>query len=224
MLLNCGVGEDSWCPLDCKEIQPVHPKGNQSWIFIRRTNVEAETPILWPPDAKNWLIWKKKTWCWERLTEGGEGVGKGWDGFMASPAQCTWVWVNSRCWWWTGRPGMLQSTGSQKVEHNWATELIWTERWTFLHRKEVINFTKGSSWYLVAFVFFYYLFFILFLIILGVHCYRLAFSSCGWQGLISSCHWKVSHFSGFFCYGAQTRVHWHHWLQNTGSVTVANEL
>ena len=58
MLLNCGVGEDFESPLDCKEIQPVHPKGNQSWIYIGRTDVEAETPILWPPDAKNWLIWK----------------------------------------------------------------------------------------------------------------------------------------------------------------------
>ena len=58
-------------PLDCKEIQPVHPKGNQSWMFIGRTDVEAETPILWPPDAKNWLL--KRPWCWERLKAGGEG-------------------------------------------------------------------------------------------------------------------------------------------------------
>ena len=58
MLLNCGVGEDLERALACKEIQPVHPKGNQSWIFIGRTDAEAETPILWPPDAKNWLIWK----------------------------------------------------------------------------------------------------------------------------------------------------------------------
>ena len=56
MLLNCGVGGDSWSPLDCKEIQPVHHKGDQSWVFIGRTNAEAETPILWPPDAKNCLI------------------------------------------------------------------------------------------------------------------------------------------------------------------------
>ena len=58
MLLNYGVGEDSWEPLDSKEIQPVHPKGDQSWIFIERTDAEAETPILWPPDAKNWLTGK----------------------------------------------------------------------------------------------------------------------------------------------------------------------
>ena len=58
MLLNCGVGEDSWDPLDSKEIQPVHPKGNQSWIFIGRTDAKAETPTLWPPDARNSLIGK----------------------------------------------------------------------------------------------------------------------------------------------------------------------
>ena len=58
MPLNCGGGEDSWKSLDCKEIQPVHPKVNQSWIFIGRIDAEAETPILWPPDAKNWLIGK----------------------------------------------------------------------------------------------------------------------------------------------------------------------
>ena len=59
MLLNCGAGEDSWeSPLDCKETQQVHPKGNQSWVFIGGTDVEAETPVLWPPDAKSWLIWK----------------------------------------------------------------------------------------------------------------------------------------------------------------------
>ena len=58
MLLNCGIGEDSWESLGCKEIQPVHPKGNQFWVFIGRTDVEAETPIFWPPDAKSWLIGK----------------------------------------------------------------------------------------------------------------------------------------------------------------------
>ena len=70
-------------PLDCKEIQSVYLKGNQSWIFIGRTDVEAETPILWQP------------WCWERLKTGGEGDNRGWDGWMASPTQWTWVWINS---------------------------------------------------------------------------------------------------------------------------------
>ena len=107
-------------PLDCKEIQPVHPKGNQSWIFIGRTDAEAETPILWPPDSKNWLIWRP--WCWERL-KWGERDDRGWDCWMASLTQWTWVLVNSRSWWWTGRPGMLQFRGSQRVGHDWATEL-----------------------------------------------------------------------------------------------------
>ena len=66
-------------PLDCKEIQPVHPKGNESWIFIGRTDAEAETPIIWPPDAKNWLIWKDpddwKDWSKEKGMTGDEMVG-----------------------------------------------------------------------------------------------------------------------------------------------------
>ena len=77
-----------WCwrrktlgsPLDCKEIKPVNPKWNQSWIFVGRTDVEAETPILWPPDVKNWLIWKDpdagKDWSWEEKA-GGEGDDRG---------------------------------------------------------------------------------------------------------------------------------------------------
>ena len=109
------------------EIQPVHPKGNHSWIFIGRTDVEAETPILWPLDATNWLIWKYAD-DWKdpaRLKAREERDDGGWDGWMASPTQWTWVWVNSRSWWWTGRPGMLQSRGSQRVGHDWATELNW---------------------------------------------------------------------------------------------------
>ena len=69
----------------------------------------------------------EKTWCWERLRAAGEGDNRGWDGWMASPIQWTWVWVDSGSWWWTGRPGMLQFLGLQKVGHNWATELNWTE-------------------------------------------------------------------------------------------------
>ena len=68
-------------PLDLKVIKPVHPKGNQCWIFIERTDAEAETPILWPPDTTNWL-WKR-LWCWGRLKAGGEGDDRGWDGWIA---------------------------------------------------------------------------------------------------------------------------------------------
>ena len=67
----------------------------------------------------------KRPWCWERLRVGGAGDDRGWDGWMASLTQWTWVWVNSRSWWWTGKPGVLQSMGSQRVGHDWATELNW---------------------------------------------------------------------------------------------------
>ena len=113
-------------PLDCKEIQPAHPKGDQSWVFIGMTDVEAETPILWPPDMKSWLILKRLC-CWGRLKVGEEGDNRGWNGQMAFPTQWTWVWINSRSWWCTGKPGVLQSMGLQSRTglSNW-TEVNWT--------------------------------------------------------------------------------------------------
>ena len=93
-------GFELWCwrtlesSLDCKEIQPVHPKGNQSGIFIGRTDAEAETPnilAIWCEE----LTHLKRPWCWERLKAGGEGDDRGWDGWMASPM---WVWASSRSW------------------------------------------------------------------------------------------------------------------------------
>ena len=73
----------------------------------------------------------KRLWCWEGLGAGGEGDDRGWDGWMASLTRWTWVWVNSGSWWWTGRPGVLQLMGSQRIGHDWATELNWTElNWT----------------------------------------------------------------------------------------------
>ena len=113
-------------PLDCKEIQPVHPERDPSWVFIRRTDAEAETPIFWPPHVKSWLIGKDPD-AGRDWGQGGEGDDNGWDGCMESPAQCIWVWVNSRSWWWTGKPGMLRFMGLQRVGHDWATELNWTE-------------------------------------------------------------------------------------------------
>ena len=101
-------------PLGCKEIQPVHLKGNQCWMFIVRTDAVAETPILWPPDVNNGLIWQNpdagKDW---RLEEKG----------TTEDEMVGWVWVNSRSWCWTGKHGMLQSMGSQRVGLDWVTEL-----------------------------------------------------------------------------------------------------
>ena len=77
----------------------------------------------WCKELTHW----KRPWCWERLRAGGEGDNRGWDGWMASPIQWTWVWMDSRSWWWTGRPGRLWFMGLQTVGHDWATEMNWTE-------------------------------------------------------------------------------------------------
>ena len=107
-------------PLDCKEIQSVHLKENQSWIFIGRTG-NSNPLATWCKELTPW----KWPWFWERLKAGGEWNNREWDGWIASLTQWTWVWVNSGSWWWTGRPSVLQSMGSQRVGHDWATELNW---------------------------------------------------------------------------------------------------
>jgi len=108
--------------LDSKEIQPVNPQGNQSWIFIGKIDAEAETPVLWPPDGKNWFLKKdpdaEKDWMQEE-----KGIDWGWVGWMASRTQWAWVSLSSGSWWWTGYPFVLQSIGSQRVGHDWVTEL-----------------------------------------------------------------------------------------------------
>ena len=118
------LGKTLESPLDFKEIQPVNPKGNQFWIVIGRTYDEAETLILWPPEVKNSLL--EKTLVLGKNEAGGEGDDRGWDDWMASPTQWTWVWVNSESRWWTGRPGVLWSMGSQSLTRlsDW-TELNW---------------------------------------------------------------------------------------------------
>ena len=119
-----------WCwrrllksPLDCKKIQPVHSEGDQPWDFFGRNDAKTETPVLWPPHAESWLIGKDsdagRDWGQE------EKGTTGWDGWMASLTWWTWIWVNSRRWWWTGRPGVLRFMGLQRVGHDWATELNW---------------------------------------------------------------------------------------------------
>ena len=125
MLLNCVLEKTLESPLDCKEIQPVHSEGDQPWDFFGGNDAEAETPVLWPPHVKSWLTGKDsdagRDWGPEKkgMTE---DEMAGWQ----SPTWWTWVWVNSRSWWWTGRPGMLQFMGSKKVGHDWVTELNWT--------------------------------------------------------------------------------------------------
>ena len=111
-------------PLDCKEIQPVHSEGDQPWVFFGRNDAKAETPVPCSTSCEELIHWKR-LWCWEGLGADREGDDRGWDGWMASPTRWTWVWVNFGSWWWTGRPGVLQFMGSQRVGHDWATELNW---------------------------------------------------------------------------------------------------
>ena len=124
ILLNCGIGEDPESPLDCKEIQPVHPKGNQSWIFIGRTDAEAEMPILWPPDVKSWLIWKDRD------------AGKDWRQEEKGTTEDEMVgwhhWLNGHGFGWTPEVGDgwgdLACCGSWGCKESDTTErLNWTE-------------------------------------------------------------------------------------------------
>ena len=111
--------------LDSKEIQSVYLKGNQSWIFIGRADAEAEMPTLWPPDGKNWLTRKDpesgKEWRWE---EKGTTEDKRLDGI--TDAMKSWVWVSSGSLPWTGKPGFLQSMGSQRARHDWVNWSVGT--------------------------------------------------------------------------------------------------
>ena len=100
------------------------------------THVNSSTLATWCEE----LTHLKISWCWERLRAGGEGDDRGWDGWMASLTRWAWVWVNSRSWWWTGRPGVLRFTWSQRVRHDWATELNWTDV-----VNNVLN-TKNKNW------------------------------------------------------------------------------
>ena len=112
-------GHTLWiiCISDCiswrKSVLNVHWK---DWCWS--SNISA----TWCVGLAHW----KRPWGWERLKTGGEGDNRGWYGSVASPTRCTWVWASSGSWWWTGKPGMLQSMGSQRVRQGWATELNWT--------------------------------------------------------------------------------------------------
>ena len=130
------VAFELWCWRRLLRVSWTARRSNQSilkeisfWIFIGRTDAEAETPVLWPPHANSQLI--GKDWCWERWKAGGEGDNRGWNDWMASLTQWTWVWVSSGSWWWTGKTGVLQSMGSQSR--------TWLSNWTELKDPECHN-------------------------------------------------------------------------------------
>ena len=138
MLLNCGVGEDSWESLGLQG-DPTSPFWRRSvlgvhwkdWCWSWNCNTLATTC----EELTHW----KRPWFWERLRAGGEGDDRRWDGWMASPTQWTWVWVDSGSWWWTRRPGVLRFMGSQRVGHDWATELI------MIYPKEIVSYMSKET-------------------------------------------------------------------------------
>ena len=123
-----------WCSRRLLRVPWTAGRSNQSILKKSVLNIHwkdwcwgwnSNTLAIWCEELTHWKR------CWARLKAGEEGDNRGWDGWMAWPTQWTWVWATSRSWWWTGRPGMLQSMGSQRVRHDWATELNWTElNWT----------------------------------------------------------------------------------------------
>ena len=126
MLLNCGVGEDSWESLGVQG-DPTSPFWRKSALgFLWRKWCWSWNSSTLATSCDELTHWKR-LWCWEGLGAGGEGDDRGWDGWMASLTRWTWVWVSSGSWWWTGRPGVLRFLGSQRVGHDWATELNWTD-------------------------------------------------------------------------------------------------
>ena len=130
---------------------------NYSWSK-GKMNMYSLTRKQWGPiHRKHHHSHLKRPWCWERLKEGEQGEDRGWDGWMASPTQWAWVWVNSGSWWWTGRPDVLQSMGSHRVRHDWATEPNWTEVpfvlafWTRSLTLVFYSATNSSPWPLIHF-------------------------------------------------------------------------
>ena len=118
----CAVGEDSWESLGLQG-DPTSPLWRRSALgFLWKEWCWSWNSSTLATSCEELTHWKR-LWCWEGLGVGGKGDDRGWDGWMASPTRWTWVWVNSGSWWWTGRPGVLWFMGSQRVGHDWATEL-----------------------------------------------------------------------------------------------------
>ena len=132
MLLSCAVGEDSWESLGLQD--PTSPSYRKLVLNIHWKywcwSWNSNTFVTCCKELTHW----KRLWCWEWL-KAGEGEDRGWDGWMASLTQWTWIWVDSRSWQWTGRPGMLRFMVSQRVGHDWATELNWTESFSLTEFK-----------------------------------------------------------------------------------------
>ena len=110
---SLGLQGDPTSQFQRKSVLNIHWK---DWCWSWSSNTLA----TWCEELTHW----KRPWCWERLKGGGEGDDRGWDGWMASPTRWTWIWENSMGWWWTGKTGVLQSMGSQRVRHDWTTELM----------------------------------------------------------------------------------------------------
>ena len=127
MLLNCGVGEDSW-ESHGQQGDPTSQSWSKSDLNIHlkewRWSWSSNTFATRCEELTHW----KRPWCWERLKAEGEGDDRGWDGWMASPTWWTWVWASSGSWWRTRKLGVLQSMGLQRVRHNWVTELNWIDK------------------------------------------------------------------------------------------------
>ena len=121
MFLNCGAGKDSWDALGQQGDQ-ISQSYRKSTLNIHWKDCcwswSSDTLATWCDEPTQW----KRPWCWERFKIGREGGNRGWDGWMASPNQWTWVWASCRSWWWTGKPGVLQSMESQRVRHDWASK------------------------------------------------------------------------------------------------------
>ena len=104
----------------------------------------SNTLTTWCKKPTHWI----SPWCWERLKVGGKEGGRGWNGWVASPTRWTWVCLSSRSWWWTGKPGMLRFMGSQRVRHDWATKLNWTE---IHYRKIATKWVSGKACFTLIF-------------------------------------------------------------------------
>ena len=145
MLLNCGVGEDSWESLGLQGDQ-TSPSWRKSVLIIHwkdwswSWNTLANT-LAWCEELTHWI----RPWCWERRKAEGEGDDRGWDGWMASPTRWTRVWASSRSWWWIGKPGVLPSTESQKSDTT--HRLNWTELNKFCVKYNRVALKPEETWY-----------------------------------------------------------------------------